>query len=108
MIDPASDLLQAFACSDLETIGRLCADDVLLVGTDDGELWRGRDAVLAAFGGAFDLEVGWSGEPVVGDGWLHGDCVFTDARGAETPARVTMVFRDGLLVHGHYSVAQSA
>jgi ketosteroid isomerase-like protein len=106
MNDAATALLHAFARSDLETIGRLCADDVLLVGTDDGELWRGRDAVVAAFEGAFDLDVRWSGAPAAGDGWLYGDCVFVESSGAETPARVTMVFRDGLLVHAHYSVAR--
>ena len=106
MIDAAGEVLQAFATSDLETIRRLCADDVLLVGTDRDELWHGRDCVLAAFDGVFDLRVRWLGEPTAGDGWLFGDCAFTDASGAETPARVTMVFRGGLLAHAHYSAPQ--
>ena len=106
MIGTATELLHAFARSDLATIRRLCAADVVLVGTEQGERWQGRDAVLAAFSGAFDLAVRWTGDPVVADDWLFGTCVFADQSGAEQQARVTMVFRDGLLAHAHYSVAQ--
>jgi ketosteroid isomerase-like protein len=106
MTEAAGELLRAFARSDLATIRRLCAEDVLLVGTDADELWRGRDAVLAAFSGAFDLDVRWVSEPVAGDGWIFGTCAFTGPGGAETPARMTMVFRHGLLAHAHYSVAR--
>jgi SnoaL-like domain len=103
--DAAGELLHAFASSDLETIERLCAEDVLLVGTEQDELWHGRESVLAAFADAFDLGVRWLTEPVVGDGWLFAGCVFSDGDGTETTARVTMVFRDDRLVHAHYSVA---
>ena len=106
MTDAAGELMQAFAISDLETIERLCREDVLLVGTDRDEFWLGRDTVLTAFAGAFNLRVRWLTAPVVGDGWLFGTCVFADGDGAETPTRVTMVFRDGLLAHAHYSLAQ--
>lgn len=106
MREAADELLQAFARSDLETIRRLCADDLLLVGTDRDEVWKGRDTVLAAFADAFDLRVRWLAEPVAADGWLFGLCGFADEDDAEIPARVTMVFRDGLLAHAHYSVAQ--
>ncbi|HEY3206873.1 MAG TPA: nuclear transport factor 2 family protein [Gaiellaceae bacterium] len=107
MIGAATELLHAFARSDLATIRRLCAEDVLLVGTDQGEHWQGRDAVLAAFSRAFDLAVRWTGEPVAADDWLFGTCVFTDHQSdAEQQTRVTMVFQDGLLAHAHYSVAQ--
>jgi len=106
VIRAATELLHAFARSDLATIRRLCAEDVLLVGTDQGEHWQGRDAVLAAFSGAFDLAVRWMGEPVAAHDWLFGTCVFTDQSEAEQQARVTMVFRDGRLAHAHYSVAQ--
>jgi ketosteroid isomerase-like protein len=100
----ADDLLQAFARSDLPTIDRLCADDVLLWGTDAGEVWRGKSAVLAAFDGTFDLGVRWIGEPVVHDDWVAGDVEFSlDA--LRIPARVTMLFSDGRLVHAHYSTA---
>jgi ketosteroid isomerase-like protein len=101
MTERATALLHAFARSDVDVIASLCAEDVLLVGTDAGEVWRGRDAVVSAFAGAFDLSVAWVGEPVVRDDWLFGDVVFEE----RLPARVTMVFRDGLLAHAHYSVA---
>jgi ketosteroid isomerase-like protein len=105
----AEELLQAFARSDIATIDRLCSDDVLLLGTDVGEVWRNKAAILAAFDGAFDLGVRFVGEPVVhewirGEGWLAGDVEFT-IDGAVVPARLTMVFQDGLLVHAHYSTA---
>jgi SnoaL-like domain len=102
----AAELLQAFATSDLDTIARLCRDDVLLVGTDRDEIWHGRDTVVTSFADAFELSVRWLTAPVVGDGWLFGTCLFADKDGTETPARVTMIFRDGLLAHAHYSVAQ--
>jgi ketosteroid isomerase-like protein len=105
MTERATALLHAFARSDVDVIAALCAEDVLLVGTDAGELWRGRDTVVSAFAGAFDLAVEWAGEPVVRDDWLFGDVVFGLADGERLPARVTMVFRDGLLAHAHYSVA---
>ena len=105
MIKAATELLQAFARSDLESIERLCADDVLLVGTDDGEVWESRDHVLAAFRGAFDLEVEWAASPRAGPGWLYGNAVFTAPDGSTTAVRVTMVFRGDVLAHAHYSVA---
>jgi hypothetical protein len=49
--------------------------------------------------------VEWVGEPTVRDDWLFGDVVFALPDGARQEARVTMVFRDGLLAHAHYSVA---
>jgi SnoaL-like domain len=104
--EAADELLEAFAHSDLQTIRRLCAEDVLLVGTDRDELWQGRDTVLAAFADTFDLGVRWLSEPVACDDWLFGVCGFVDDDDAEIPARVTMVFRGGLLTHAHYSIAQ--
>ena len=100
MREQATALLEAFSRSDLTVIERLCAEDVLLVGTDTGERWEGRVAVLTAFAGAFDLAVAWAQEPTLRDDWVFGDVLFDDQ-----PARVTMVFRDGLLAHAHYSVA---
>jgi ketosteroid isomerase-like protein len=105
MTERATALLHAFARSDVSAIASLCAEDVVLVGTDAGERWDGRDAIVSAFAGAFDLSVEWAGEPTARDDWLFGDVVFGLPDGARQPARVTMVFRDGLLVHAHYSVA---
>jgi ketosteroid isomerase-like protein len=105
MIERATALLHAFARSDVEAIAELCAEDVLLVGTDAGERWDGRASVVSAFAGAFDLSVDWVGEPTIGDDWLFGDVVFGLPDGGRQAARVTMVFCDGRLAHAHYSVA---
>jgi hypothetical protein len=104
----ADQLLQAFARSDLDTIERLCAEDVLLWGTDEGELWEGLEQVLASFAGAFDLQVRWLHEPVENPNWVAGLVEFTVPGGTPIPVRVTMVFRDGLLAHAHYSVTAAA
>ena len=104
MTERATALLHAFARSDLPVIAELCAEDVLLVGTDEGELWEGRDHVVDAFRGAFDLEVEWAAPPRIGLGWLYGNAVFTAPDGAKTAVRVTMVFGGDLLAHAHYSV----
>jgi hypothetical protein len=105
VIEAATELLQAFARSDLEPIRRLCAEDVLLVGTDEGELWEGRSDLLDAVRGAFDLQAEWAGPPHLGSDWLYGDVVFRERDGSTTRVRVTMVFRGRLLAHAHYSVA---
>ena len=105
MTERATALLHAFARSDLEAIAALCADDVLLVGTDAGERWDGRSTVVSAFAGAYDHSVEWVGDPTVRDDWLFGDVVFGLPDGGRQSARVTMVFREGLLAHAHYSVA---
>jgi ketosteroid isomerase-like protein len=105
MTDRATAVLHAFARSDVEAIDRLCADDVLLWGTDTGEAWRGKTNVLAAFAGTYDLGVRWLEPPLSGSDWAAGPVEFDLGDGARVEARVTMVFHDGLLVHGHYSVA---
>jgi hypothetical protein len=96
--------LVAFARSDLETIDRLCGDDILLWGTDEGENWRDKGQVLSSFAGAFDLGVRWLEEPVVGKQWVAGRVEFTLPSGERLTARVSMVFHEGLLAHAHYSV----
>ena len=85
-------------------IAKLCADDVLLWGTDEGESWAGLEQVLASFAGAYDLQVRWLGEPVEGENWVAGVAEFSVSQGSTIPVRVTMVFRDGLLAHAHYSI----
>jgi hypothetical protein len=108
MLALATELLQAFAVSDLEAIKRLCADDVILVGTDEGEYWEGLPAVLASFDGAYELLVEWVGEPHVRGSWVFGRAVFTEADGSELPVRVTMVFDGRRLTHAHYSAVRPA
>jgi hypothetical protein len=101
----ADELLRAFARSDLDVIARRCVEDVVLWGTDEGESWTGRDRVLAAFDGAFDLRVRWLRAPHEDDNWLAGIAEFTLDDGSTIPVRVTMVFRGELLAHAHYSLA---
>jgi hypothetical protein len=95
----------AFARSDLEEIDRLCADDIVLWGTDDGEAWQGKEDVLREFADAYDLGVDWIGEPAGDATWVAGHAGFRLGDGSTQRARVTMVFRHGLCVHAHYSVA---
>lgn len=104
MRDAAAALLHAFAGSDLDTIDRLCADDVLVWGTDVNEVWDGKQAVLVEFAGAFDLAVRWLDEPVVRGTSVAGWVEFDEGDGEPLTARVTMVFDEGLLTHAHYSI----
>lgn len=104
MTDTATAVLHAFARSDLAAVERLCADDVLVWGTDEGEVWWGKEALLHAFAGTFDLGVRWLAEPVARGDWVAGLAEF-ESDGQKVAARVTMIFREGLLAHAHYSVA---
>jgi hypothetical protein len=100
-----TQLLQAFACSDLGALEELCGDHILLFGTDESERWHGKEAVLAAFeGGTYDLAVEWIGAPMIRGQAVVGEARFTTPDGATQDARVTLVFVDGRCVHGHYSV----
>jgi hypothetical protein len=102
----ADRLLQAFARSDLAEIEELCGDHVILVGTDAGELWHGKEAVLGAFeGGTYDLAVAWVGRPAIRGQAVVGEARFTLPDGSTQDARVTLVFENGRCVHGHYSTA---
>jgi SnoaL-like domain len=105
MTKTATEVLNAFARSDVGAIDRLCAADVVVWGTDEGESWEGKDVLVDAFRGAFDLGVRWVDEPLARDDWVAGRVEFDLGDGSLVPARVTMVFRDGLLAHAHYSVA---
>ncbi len=108
MIDRATALLQAFARSDTNTVASLCAEDVVLFGTDEEEVWHGLAAVVAALEGAFDLDVSWAGAPVVRDNWVAGRAEFMLADATKLPVRVSMVFRDGKLAHAHYSISAAS
>ena len=108
LLADATAVLHAFARSDLGEIDRLCAEDVLVIGTDLGERWQGKSELLEAFAGAFDLGVRWLAPPTFGDGWLAGMIEFDQGDAGLQPARVTMVFRAGLLAHAHYSIAVGA
>jgi hypothetical protein len=105
VIERATAVLHALARSDVDALGRLCHDDVLIWGTDEGEAWQGKAAVLSGFDGAYDLSVRWLGSPSSGAGWVAGLVEFTVPDGEPIHARVTMVFAGDLLAHAHYSVA---
>lgn len=102
----AADVLKAVAASDLAAVRRFVAENVLLYGTDEGERWTGRDSFLAALDGMRDLglSASWEEPPVVGDGWVAGVACYRSRHGRSMRVRVTLVFAEGLLVHGHYSV----
>jgi hypothetical protein len=104
LTERATELLHAFARSDVSTLERLCADNVLVWGTDEGEVWRGKQSVVSGFAGAFDLDVRWLEEPLLGAQWVAGLVEFVLPSGERLAARVTMAFEDELLSHAHYSV----
>jgi SnoaL-like domain len=106
--ESADAVLAAFARSDLEAVERLCAEDVVVFGTDVDEVWHDRDSLASALEGMgeFDLRARWLGEPASGENWVVGPAEFTLADGSTLPVRVSMVFETGgRLVHAHYSVA---
>jgi hypothetical protein len=105
VIERATAVLHALARSDVETLDRLCHDDVLVWGTDEDEAWHGKAAVLRAFRGTYDLSVRWLGEPASGGSWVAGVVEFAERGQDPVRSRVTMVFTGDLLVHAHYSVA---
>ena len=105
----AGRLLPAFARSDLELIGTLATDDVIVLGTDVGERWDDRASLLAALDEmrALGLRAEWDGEPVCGDDWACGTARYRLADGQTIAVRVTFVFRGAQLCHAHFSIAQA-
>jgi ketosteroid isomerase-like protein len=105
--ESADAVLAAFARSDLGAVERLCAEDVVVFGTDADEVWHDRRALAAALDGMreLDLRARWLGEPALGEDWVAGPAEFTLADGSILPVRVSMVFEGDRLVHAHYSVA---
>jgi ketosteroid isomerase-like protein len=103
----ADAVLEAFARSDLDAAEELCTEDVVVFGTDTGEVWHDRRSLLAALAGMRDLglEAKWLQDPVRGTHWVAGAGEFTLADGETLPFRVTMVFAGDRLIHAHYSVA---
>jgi hypothetical protein len=105
--DLADAVLQAFARSDLEAAEKLCTEDVVVFGTDAGEVWHDRPSLLSALDGMrqLGLEARWAEEPVCSAGWAAGAVEFRCRDGSILPVRVSMVFAGQRLVHAHYSVA---
>jgi hypothetical protein len=104
----ATVLLRALATSDLERVREMTAENVVLFGTDRGERWDSRESLLAALEEmrALGVSAAWDDDVAVGSGWIAGTAVYRFPDGRELPTRVSLVFADGRLVHGHFSVAQ--
>jgi len=107
LLERASAVPNAFAHSDIERARELCADDLVLFGTDADELWSDRESFLEALEGMrqLGLSARWLEAPRSRDEWVAGVAEFAFADGTTLPVRVTLVFADGRLAHGHYSVA---
>lgn len=107
MRELADSVLVAFAHSDLVSAERLCAEDVVVFGTDEDEVWHDRGSLLRALDAMRELglEARWVGEPAEGAAWVAGAAEFTLADGSTMPVRVSMVFAGERLIHAHYSVA---
>ena len=107
--EQGTDVLDAFARSDIERARALCAENILLFGTDVGEVWNDRESFLAALDEMRELGLSarWRETPTGADNWLAGEAEFTFADGSTLPVRVSLVFANGRLVHGHYSVERA-
>jgi len=101
----ATRLLAAFAVGDLEAVESMCAEDVVVYGTDRGERWADRRSLLAALAPmrALGLSAEWLTPPTVGTDWVAGVALYKGTEMAPTEVRVTMAFTDELLTHGHFS-----
>jgi len=107
LVEKATEVLDVLARSEIERARALCAEDVVLFGTDVGELWRDRETFLAALDDirALGLSARWREPPASGHDWVAGEAEFSFPDGTSLPVRVTLIFVGGRLVHGHYSVA---
>lgn len=106
----AMRLLPALASSDLATVQELTAEDVVLFGTDEAERWESRASLLDALAEmrSLGLRAEWADDVVIGPGWAAGTAIYTFPDGAKLRTRVSFVFDQGVLVHGHFSVAHGA
>jgi len=107
VFETATEVLDAFARSDIERARALCAEGLVLFGTDVGEVWHDRESFLVALEEMRELGLSahWRETPVVAGEWVAGEAEFSFPDGRTLPVRVTLVFADGRLVHGHYSLA---
>jgi hypothetical protein len=106
LVERATELLTAFAISDVERVSAMSAPAVLLYGTDVGERWHRRDDLLKALDAlrSLELQAVWVESPTAGTDWVAGIALYTSPSMEPTQVRVTMVFQDTLLIHSHFSV----
>lgn len=106
--DRAMRLLPAMASSDLTTVEELTAEDVFLLGTDESERWETRATLLCALDEmrSLGLRAEWSDDLVARPGCVAGTAIYSFPDGRTLRTRVSFVFDQGVLVHGHFSVAQ--
>jgi len=104
----AEQLLTAFATSGVATVRELCADDVTVYGTDEGERWGNLEGLCAALEAmrALGLSAKWETAPVDHGGWIAGVALYSVPGQGVVPVRVTLVFENRKLVHGHFSLEQ--
>jgi hypothetical protein len=104
----AAEILVALATSDVDRVRELTAPDVVLFGTDEGERWDDAASLIGALEEmrALGLTAQWGDDIRTGHGWIAGTAIYRLADGSELPTRVSLVFEDGRLVHGHFSVAR--
>jgi hypothetical protein len=105
----AAEILTALATSDVDRVRELSAPDVVLFGTDDGERWNDAASLIDALEEmrALGLTARWGDDIRIGRGWMAGTAIYRLADGGELPTRVSLVFEDGRLVHGHFSVSRA-
>jgi hypothetical protein len=105
----AAEILTALATSDLDRVRELTAPDVVLFGTDDGERWDDAASLIDALEEmrALGLTARWGDDLRAGHGWIAGTAIYRLSDGTELPTRVSLVFENGRLVHGHFSVSRA-
>ena len=104
----AAEMLAALATSNVDRVRELTAADVVLFGTDEGERWDDRRSLLDALEEmrSLGLTAAWADDVREGQGWVAGTAIYRLADGSQLPTRVSLVFVDGRLVHGHFSVVR--
>jgi hypothetical protein len=102
----ADEVLQALASSNLEALRQLCSTRLVMFGTDAGERWSDLAALCAALEPmrALRLQAHWEPEPAIGHDWVAGTAIYRSSAGPAVLTRATLVFDEGVLVHGHFSI----
>ena len=102
----ADEVLVALTSGNLEDVRRLCAPNIVLYGTDEGERWSDLDSLCDALVGlrAYGFSARWPEEPAAGKNWVAGVAIFHMGDGPEILTRVSLIFDGAVLTHGHFSV----